>query len=132
MANKKNIRILVEALRSGEYIQGVGSLKQIINNKVYHCPLGVAEECRIKSVKYGGKFRLGDDYSYYIPGADMYLSAGGQKWLGINNTNPYLKIPEHLQHKAQSLAKGTIQLNDLYNFTFEEIADCFEHTFLEG
>jgi hypothetical protein len=44
MADKERVRLLVDALRSGDYRQGRGFLKQTVDGAVLHCCLGVACE----------------------------------------------------------------------------------------
>lgn len=41
---KQNTRKLIEALRSGDYIQGFGALKEKSGDHCVHCCLGVASE----------------------------------------------------------------------------------------
>jgi hypothetical protein len=128
--NKENIQKLVNALRSGEYPQAKGALK----NEDGFCCLGVA--CDIYAKEHRLEWEKGNAKGFdsllletALPPSQVWL------WLGGDNEfdykNPSLEIPPHLQKKAQTCSKAhATTLNDNCDFTFEEIADCFEYTYL--
>lgn len=70
------------------------------------------------------------------------LTPEAMRWLGIENVDPTLDIPKIYQEKILNKFPGSpnipsfsfcaTQLNDQFHFTFGEIADCFEHTFLKN
>lgn len=104
MANKKNIRKWVAALRSGKYRQSRGQL----HGKFGHCCLGVAEEiCPTK-----------------IDNFTELLSSNVQKWLGIEKDNPYLVLKSGKE-------TGAAEMNDLGHYSFNQIADAIERTYLQ-
>lgn len=111
--NKKNVRAWVAALRSGKYKQGQGCLR----NAMAYCCLGVACDTFRKADGSGkwshGAFLLeGNAYNNFLPKPVA-------KWLGINNSDPYL-----------GMNRATV-LNDRQKRTFDQIADAIEAEFLK-
>lgn len=138
--NKENMKLLISELRSGEHKQGKDCLR---NSNGEMCCLGVAENIRLSQLglEWGSGF-YDEDGGYFIleipdvigeyDDTAKYLSPKGSEWLGLDDDgtgyDPWLKIPKHLHHKRSDPTRAS-ELNDEYGFTFEEIADCFEHTF---
>ncbi len=109
--NIRNMRKWVKALRSGEYQQTTGALK----NSVGFCCLGVA--CDISKV---GRW---DSYNCYTTDSDGdwgTLPVEVCSWLGIKSKNPSLRSGHG--RKAASI------LNDDDGASFAQIADAIERT----
>jgi hypothetical protein len=122
MPNKENIRKWVEALRSGKYTKGVENLRNINDE---YCCLGVA--CDVSRV---AEWKRGEEdaqsvFSYLTPtkNATAYLPIEVQQWLGVDEDDVRLYSGGGKKEKAT-------YLNDNRGFTFLEIADCIERTFL--
>ena len=121
-------KLWIDALRSGEYKQQAGSLRQVYYNKPCFCALGVL--CEV-ALKHGIKgFHHGPDRGYYIgPTADgryenHALPAPVREWAG-DNAMPYIVLvvdSEGKPIKEVSIAK----LNDRCELTFSEIADMLD------
>lgn len=101
----------VDALRSGNYHQGEGSLKD--NDKF--CCLGVL--CDLYLKENGGEWDLSEKYagrniifgSYALPPVLVWT------WAGLDNENPCLNSGYHLTN-----------LNDGLKFDFNRIANIIE------
>lgn len=121
--NKENMATFIAALRSGEYKQGNSRLN---TNGNEFCCLGVA--CDISRI--GSWVPKVDAYSVdarLYMGEIFYLPPVVQKWLGIDEKNPALTFTDDdgSWHSAEA---GT--LNDDWKFSFGQLADCFERTYL--
>lgn len=115
MPNTKNIRLWVNALRSGKYTQGVGCLHDF--NKNTFCCLGVAcEVARENGVQMEVAELGGGDIEYDNDSA--FLPASVQHWLGLDNGNP--RLGEYT----------ATELNDGFGASFGAIADCVEKAYL--
>lgn len=121
--NKENMRLWVDALRSGEYEQGYGAL---LNDGKYCC-LGVACEVAIlngvelakepvDSEYRPGRYAFGKETSLFLPGKV-------QEWLGIDSQEPGV-------FNTVGIAESVIHLNDSQKKDFSYIADALERTFL--
>ena len=112
MANKENIKLWVEALRSGEYEQGVGALHE----GDAFCCLGVA--CEVYQKQVGG---LGVEMpyrnTYEYDGETGELPGLLIDWLELNS-DPKIG------------GKTAIRLNDEDRLSFDEIADAIEKEYL--
>lgn len=148
--NRENIQKWVDALRSGQFQQGGKSLKP---SATEHCCLGVL--CDISGLgqwaREVGGFRLeyrAEGYeSSAIPPVPVV------EWLGITENDRLMEIPNVvLDEKASFLMKqhfaeggiddedppqlepgdrwGVAGLNDSGRFSFEDIADLIEATYL--
>ena len=113
MANKENIKLWVEALRSGDYKQGRGTL----HDDQGFCCLGVA--CEVYQECVGGLFIHRMDLS----GFHEYNGHGGDlppaltKWLELEE-DPIIG------------EKSAVILNDDDELSFNEIADAIEKEYL--
>lgn len=108
----------VEALRSGKYKQGTAYL---CRNGQYCC-LGVACEINTDIVKKSMYISPNDYAIDSYNGAAATLPSELQDILGIS---PYGELTTEWYH---IYAEPTlVELNDLRNFTFEEIADVIEN-----
>jgi hypothetical protein len=144
--NKENIRLWVDALRSGEYEQGKNYLLSP-DGKQRYCCLGVA--CEISGV---GSWELGprdvelmkedetwrpypnfytiasdDEERYYgTHYANEVLIASVSEWLGLGEEIPYVEISTDGEKKKEDVAT----LNDFSGWNFNQIADAIERTYL--
>lgn len=109
--NKEIKQQWIDALRSGNYLQGKGCLTQIKDGKEYDCCLGVL--CKVLKLER-------EETEMLLPGG--YIE--GYEYRDINSKREvYTLLP--------SLSKGipvmTLQLlNDREGATFNEIADYIE------
>lgn len=139
--NKENMLKFIAYLESGKFKQGRLRLRP--TNRTYCC-LGVAEKCRMDNKGEGpkrwkridGKLGIGIPIPNFMSAETYNLSRYGKIWLGVNESDPQLLIPESLRMKAidrmvdPTTARATT-LNDALSFTFAEIAKCFRHTYIE-
>lgn len=120
--NVENMKKFVAALRSGDYVQGHGTLEGVGNDgKTRNCCLGVA--CRV-AIKDGLNIKVVTSalWSFTIDGSSGYLPESVSNWLGIDSDNPRLYVDDQ-QFSA-------VNLNDYRLFSFDQIADAFERTYL--
>lgn len=144
MSEEKKVRKdiivhLIAALRSGNYKQQQGGLRDGTGKKATYCCLGVLTDRFIKSKKKkwfksnSGEYGLYDRLENGDKGSFESCSLPSEviDWSGLPYADPMLEIPPALQKKANGQSQQTaIHLNDTLAFTFNEIADCFEYTFL--
>jgi hypothetical protein len=103
-----NMKLVVKALRSGEYAQTQAALQ----DKNGYCCLGVM--CAVFEKELGRKLRRTVSTGHMY-GGDLDDQEGVQRWVGLNN---YL---------GNSNFKSTLaELNDHEGYTFLEIADFIE------
>lgn len=134
MPNKENIKKVVDALRSGEYLQGNGALEYVdLEGKTRNCCLGVA--CRVAVangvdllvISSAGSLNLGN--GQYVDklgfdGMGDFLPNAVMDWLGIPNHSPALNVVGRFN------AVTATMMNDDLKYDFNRIADAFEDTFL--
>lgn len=114
--NKEFVQKWIDALRSGKYIQGRGSLrikKDDLFPKPRYCCLGVA--CEIHP--------------------DVKLVNRGTYKIISQNENFTTKIPDGSNIEEDlglnySLTKNLMCMNDIQNFSFKEIADFIEENIM--
>jgi len=125
--NSHRIGLLVEALRSGDYTQGKGQLRNpgVDGEPDEFCCLGVACDVYRKHAKKGkweGKGFLHpdeDDSSRMTPPYSVMRWFGLLDMDGDVNTDPVLR-PGGYHHTT------AMEMNDDGNFTFKSIANKFE------
>ena len=125
MANKENIQKWVDALRSGKYKQTTGTLS--LDGSF--CCLGVA--CDISGIGEWDSGVLENETVDYITVDkngntqfdDSILPTNISEWLGTATCNPVLDIGDEESCEAT-------ELNDTMHYTFDEIADAIERTYL--
>jgi hypothetical protein len=122
VSNKENMKIWVDALRSGNYRQ---TQKKLRNEDGAMCCLGVA--CEV----FGQGTWNGDpDNSEYI----YYTTPDGghesgllphevQEWLGVSSINPEVI-------DAEGYGTSLANANDAMGWDFPTIADAIERTYL--
>jgi hypothetical protein len=144
--NDDNIKKWIEALRSGEFKKGKGSLVQVDSegNKKYCC-LGVAcalaglEEAKVKVIDEDKQriFALGFKTNGDVE--TSFLPKQVQQWLGITEKNPLVETNAEgiLTTEAGRLGRWIRSLSDVNDgglaekeVTFSEIADLIEKQWL--
>ncbi len=125
MANTENITKWVEALRSGDFEQGKGALRDASGK---YCCLGVA--CEISPVvelreheyhaipNYVSKT---DDRDY----SQATLPAAVREWLGVEASNPHVTDDHGIEHALATW-------NDVEEADFDKIADLIELKYLRA
>ena len=125
--NKANIRLWVDALRSGDYAQCHNAL----NDGKGFCCLGVACEVAIRSGVdvLRGTEEIGHSDDGTPKTRATYDNNGGyppsavREWLGLPEANPRLSPPD-------GGVTSAVFANDSAAWTFARIADAIEHTYL--
>lgn len=118
--NKENIRKWVNALRSGEYRQTKGALK----NDYGHCCLGVLCEVAIQHGLALTQTRTETDEGNECVAFNGEWGTAPEEvvaWAGIEKSNPELLSDER-----------AAELNDDRGFSFGQIADLIEKKYLSG
>jgi hypothetical protein len=134
LVNKEKMRLFIEALRSGEYLQGFGTLAGKTDGGDWkYCCLGVACEAAIrdgvvmvvesKATTYGNG---ANRHRRVYEGTSTVLPVPVRRWLGISgdDSDPRLLVGE------TGVKNHATNLNDNAKWSFEQIADAFEKTFL--
>lgn len=123
--DKERVRLLVDALRSGEYVQGRGSLAHRHLNEVRYCCLGVACEVAMKNGLAVDKTANTDVFrqDIFYDGESGVLPRTVMDWYGFNSSNPPL-----LNNGLGMLAASA--MNDSMGEDFPAIANAFEKTYL--
>jgi hypothetical protein len=123
MINKERVKLLVDTLRSGEYKQTSGALRK----QNGYCCLGVA--CDIAAKHGVGEWEPLDDevepyYRAFVTNHSSvdYLPPEVMEWFGFSQENPDLSLGYS--------ARPASWFNDAL-FSFDQIADGFEHTYLK-
>lgn len=114
MPNKYNIKLWVEALRSGEYQQS----QKVLHNNQGYCCLGVA--CEVYQKEVGGLdiSALGDRVVGQYDLCTTVLPEKVVGWFGLDGANP-------------SIGNGNaVFMNDTLGWSFSKIADVLEEAFL--
>ena len=116
MPNVENIRLWVDALRSGDYAQGTGVLRNAYTDR--WCCLGVAcDVARKNGLDLPVSVNEMTQHNGY-DGEYSYLPQKVMDWLGIDARNPRLGA-----HMATDL-------NDNLGASFYLIADAIENRYL--
>ncbi len=112
-------KLLVEALRSGEYKQGTGRLSRDQNGVRQYCCLGVA--CMVYQ-KHVGDLKIDTDGPVHSYDTDVHgLPEKVQEWYGFDTRCGRLKETARIAYGYNSL----LLLNDS-GYSFREIADVIE------
>lgn len=152
MVNKERLTLGLEALRSGEYIQGRGALKmQDSAGRIKHCCLGVLTEVAIANGCEGVRLKStdsvvfqklevlepedGPEYEDWDDEEDGTLVPSVAEWYGFERqqswqtygADPYLIIKCGAKRTATDINDDVDDVSD-----FHVIADAFERTFLHG
>lgn len=126
--NKVNIQKWVDALRSGKYAQATDRLKKVDpdTGEAFYCCLGVAAEV------HGLKSRLESEtigeYTGWVFVDDKDITYIGAmpddtgNWLGLSRVNRRVRY--------NGVDASLVELNDLYHWSFDSIADAIENQWL--
>lgn len=121
--NKANIRLWVDALRSGKYRQGRQYLETVGKDGVVrHCCLGVA--CRVAMANGVDEFTTTRGDETVITVFDKHvgvLPLNVRVWLGLDDCDPKLVVDGSVT---------AIEANDDCNWSFDQIASALEETYL--
>lgn len=123
--NKERVKLLVDALRSGEYEQGRGALRTQGDT---YCCIGVGCEVARRN-GLDANWTLAEvrrglsvvNPEWQFDGSGSAFGGAVSDWYGFDLRNPFLD-----PHRNVTM----IAANDGYNWTFEQIADAVEATFL--
>lgn len=121
MINKERIQLWANALKSGEYEQTTGTLR----DKFGYCCLGVACQIAIDNgctVKVEQEVGEGDN-CYHYDESEGNLPLSVIKWYGLEGEDPILK---HINGEDIS----AVDLNDNHCLNFNQIADAIHEKFL--
>jgi hypothetical protein len=140
MANTERVQLFTAALRSGRFTQGTGRLTDLPGtDDERHCCLGVA--CII-AMENGLELNYDDSSGqrlYLRDGSDAdpsreddynngeVLSRAVSEWYGFVGSDPELRaqVDGHMRRYWPATT-----LNDEQCFTFDQIADAFDNTFV--
>jgi hypothetical protein len=135
MVNKERVQALVDALRSGEFPQTTGKLR----DETGYCCLGVACEVYRRDLNKGewdgaafniGEIKHTDQYSDNV--AEGVLSKMVQEYFGFKSTHPLIKYSGKPIVEFRGRSKiGLAELNDIARLNFNQIADIIEENFLK-
>lgn len=138
MADLTAITIWAEYLESGNYPQATGALAVYENDDWSYCCLGVA--ALTAGMTPVDEPVEPDDEFCQFDGGGTYLPNAARRWLGLDSfdDNPVLEIPPDLQGRMPTMLgydpadhdATAADLNDVYGFTFAEIARCVRYTYL--
>lgn len=135
MVNKKNMRLWVAALRSGEFTQGRGSLKQATKGAPpQYCCLGVACEVALRNgVELLETHHTTPDEGWTVwsfDNANTYLPRSVSEWLAVTRRDDpmvgRIVRPEEPGEFKKAEEINAIYANDALGWTFEQIADGIE------
>lgn len=130
--NKENIAKWVQALRSGEFLQGKGRLCKIETTADgqplrRYCCLGVACEVAMENGVELPKMVSDGTVSY--GGSLGHLPIEVQRWLGIAFEDPQVTLsPNGVDYPVKY---GLVHVNDHLELTFAQIADAIEAKYLK-
>lgn len=128
MANTERVRLLVEALRSGQYTQA----RHALAKNGGFCCLGVAcEVAKANGLPVSTDVIVdeGDQLTLY-DGAELILPPSVIKWFGFGALEAFRPGDNPTILDANGMAFAAASVNDS-GWTFGEIADGFERTYLE-
>jgi hypothetical protein len=122
MMNPEIKSMWVAALRSGDYQQGQGQLR---NHNDYFCCLGVL--CDLMPTSNGGWYTVEDDEDltsiYEFDGMTELLPDSVMMWANLDSYNPRVLV-------ADGLYVNLSTLNEERGYTFARIADAIEESSL--
>lgn len=121
--NRERIRLWVEALRSGEYVQAHGALR--VDGQF--CCLGVA--CEVFRERAGMGSWLNDGFTTGGVPETSTLPVDVSDWFGFTVDSSLLRDnPEIESPTGEKWAAA--EANDTHDWTFAQIADAIERTYL--
>jgi hypothetical protein len=148
--NKERLQLGLDALRSGEFEQCTGALRQVLLGKAQYCCLGVLTEvairnglviedyctlCEVPFDSDGCDHAESEDADGSLISSDVWelntgtLSQPVRNWYGFEEEDPYIgynsEDPEEGYKDPTPDVSATIA-NDDQHWDFERIADGFE------
>lgn len=118
--NKERVRLLVDALRSGEFQQGVGVLRNPDIGR--YCCLGVATEVALRNGLVISPLRHPDSYPWRQ--SHQVMCEPVAEWYGLPAS------PKLLRFAGEGNPREAVIWNDELGADFQAIADGFERTYL--
>lgn len=131
--NTENMQKFVDALRSGNYVQGQNALERMdASGKMTNCCLGVACRVAIANGLALEVIRKEGVGATHFDEETAFLPKRVKDWLGVETGNPVLKAfdPDTMVEGVDLDILTATFLNDTHNYTFSQIADAFERTYL--
>ena len=128
MDRKKNCQLLVEALRSGEYVQGIKKLRRGVGGNVEYCPLGVG--CELFRQNYHGTYHyewkvlpkvLTTENIYFF----CVVERGTNRVLQDDPNFMFEVVRNYYGFSMNDMHK-IANMNDDDEYTFDQIADYIE------
>lgn len=138
MVNTHFIREWIKALRSGNYKQAKSTLgRHPENGQPSYCCLGVACEVAIGMGMTRDRELHGD--TVYYDGESLIPWHGFRRQIGLDDWTvnvPIGAFDEDHEYEDRSFGDARdvelASLNDDYGWTFDQIADALEHTYIDG
>jgi hypothetical protein len=130
--NRDNVKLWVDALRSGLYEQGRGRL----SDGTKYCCLGVACEVAIANGVAVDRLMMDDNGRVCVTydGDSHSLPQSVAKWLGTDRCCPEASEADcdwlDQTVRVGNSAMTVVALNDGHEWTFDQIADAVEETYL--
>lgn len=133
--SKTPIQLWIDALRSGDYVQGHYALKKhsTILDRPVHCCLGVACEVYQKEVGDLEEDSRASEFGFAFDGEVSCLPPKVVNWLGLESMIGLLTETLFLPTRTLEGGNGPVnsfndlvEINDSSNFTFGDIADLIE------
>lgn len=115
--DQERLALGTAALRSGEYPQGLGCLR----DRSGYCCLGVLTEVAIANGLQGISANPGS-ISWSYNGESALLLQAVADWYGLDADDPALLAPD-------GTITSCIEANDSYKWDFDQIADALEYTY---
>lgn len=137
--NKDRVRLLVDALRSGEYEQGTGVLRTQDDT---YCCVGVGcDVARKNGIGIDWTVSPTNDLashgdgtgtiSWHFDGIGTIFSRRLMDWYGFESRNAFDGDPEIAPLGPLNYSVTMIGANDTEKWTFEKIADALEKCYLD-
>lgn len=132
--NKERVQLLVDALRSGDFKQGLNMLR---TNDDTYCCLGVA--CEVARLNGLGIDWVSQETScdcedcsanrWKFNGSGEALGEDVANWYGFEDDGYFVNDPQ-LGPDEQGRTLTAIRANDDYGWNFDQIADALEKKYL--
>jgi len=130
--NRERMAEWIKALRSGDYRQGEDYLHTSGTEERFCC-LGVACDLAVKEGVITARAAHPESgsgaWNYASDGEESFLPESVRSWLGLLSADPTVYLDEPLEEFGPATACVT-DLNDGERWTFDQIADALERTYL--
>ena len=125
MDRYKNRQMLLEALRSGDYIQGFKSLRKNTNSGILYCPLGVG--CELFRQNYHGRYAYKWIDGYSDNERVIFCAIERGKKEPIRGSSSFMfEVVRDFYGLSYNDMMIIAEINDNQNKTFNEIATVIE------